>query len=66
MPGSSAREPRRKAHIPIARGWPPNCLNSVFSVAPEIPALVTTRPAAVDTIKAGIWVTSPSPTVSRV
>jgi hypothetical protein len=32
--------------------------------APSTPALETSRPAASDTIKAGIWETSPSPMVS--
>ncbi len=37
-----------------------------MSVEPSTPAFDTIRPAAVETISAGIWLTSPSPTVSRV
>ena len=45
-----------------ATSWP----NSALSAAPSTPALETSRPAAVETISAGICVTRPSPMVSRV
>ena len=66
MPGKTPRPKERNETIPSALGCPPNCLNSAVSVAPVIPALVTTKPADVDTISAGICDTSPSPTVNRV
>ena len=40
--------------------------NEIVITVPATPALVTTMPAAVETISAGICETRPSPTVSRV
>ena len=66
MPGSTASAASRKAQTPSTLGRPPSCPNKARSVAIESPALVTTKPAAVATIRAGICVTKPSPTVRRV
>ena len=47
-------------------GLPPSWRISAASAGPSTPPLVTTMPAAVDTSRAGICDTSPSPTVSVV
>ena len=50
-----------------ARGLePPSWRMMVASVLPSMPPLVTTMPAAVETRRAGIWLTKPSPTVKVV
>ena len=54
------------ADMPSARGYATSCRPSAPAAAPRTPALDTRRPAAVDTIRAGTWLTSPSPTVSSV
>ncbi len=54
------------AAMPSAFGIVASWRAMALSAEPETPAFDTSRPAAVETISAGIWVTRPSPTVSRV
>ena len=65
-PGISAKTSAAPAAIAIGFGLPPNCRISAASAVPSMPPLVTTMPAAVETSKAGICETRPSPTVSVV
>ena len=50
----------------MARGWKKTWLVISLPRLDSLPARVTMMPAAVEMIRAGIWVTRPSPTVSRV
>ncbi len=65
-PGTSARQKARNEATPSAAGWALSCPKNALSVEPLMPALVTSMPAAVETISAGICDTRPSPTVRRV
>ena len=66
MPGIRPMIPRMEAVIHMTRGlaniWPRNWL----LMSSSSPTRVTTMPAAMEMISAGIWATRPSPIVSRV
>ena len=65
-PGINARTPAAPAAIASGFGLPPNWRIMAMSAEPSTLPFVTTMPAAVETSSAGIWLTSPSPTVSVV
>lgn len=65
-PGRSARPISSTADMPNALGKRPSCSPSASPARPFIPPFDTSRPAAVETIRAGIWLTRPSPTVRMV
>ena len=54
IPGNIAKATRRKDTMPRDFGLRPNCPKTALSIGPETPPLVTSMPAAVDTIRAGI------------
>ena len=63
VPGSKPNAAIRKPDIPSAFGYMLSWPNTALSVEPMTPDFETKRPAAVDTVSAGICVTRPSPTV---
>ncbi len=65
-PGISASRPAAAAASASGLGEPPSWRTRAASAGPSTPPLVTTMPAAVETSRAGICDTRPSPTVSVV
>ena len=65
-PGIRLSTAAAPAAIASGLGLEPSWRTRAASAVPSVPPLVTTMPAAVDTSSAGIWLTSPSPTVSVV
>ncbi len=65
-PGISASTAAAPAAIASGFGLPPSWRDQRGVGRALRPPLVTTMPAAVETSSAGIWETSPSPTVSVV
>ena len=66
MPGMRATTPDVAETMPRLMGFMANCVTSALSVEPSTPALDTRKPAAIEMIRAGLWVTRPSPIVMRV
>ncbi len=66
MPGSrasaSAPQPAMSSAV---RDWD-SCLDAAVPMSPSAVARVTTMPVDTDSSRAGIWVTRPSPMVSRL
>ena len=54
IPGSNESPTIRKAESINALGYPPNWLKTALSVEPVVPLFVTNKPAAVETMRAGI------------
>jgi transposase len=52
--------------MPRATGFMASWVTRALSAAPSTPALDTRKPAAIEMIRAGIWLTRPSPMVIRV
>ena len=65
-PGTRAISPRKPDAIHIGRVWRPTCSMTASETLFRLDELVTMMPAAVEITSAGIWVTSPSPTVRTV
>ena len=65
-PGTMAKAIIRAAATKSARGYAPSWPRIACSADPRVPPLETRRPAARETIRAGICETRPSPTDSRV
>ncbi len=63
-PGIRPRMTSSEAATKRARGWAPSWPNTAWLAEPRVPPLETSMPAASETIRAGIWVTRPSPTDS--
>ena len=66
MPGSRAITPAQAETMPRPTGFIASWATSALSAEPSTPALETRKPAAMEMIRAGIWLTRPSPMVSRV
>ena len=58
--------PRIPAATPSGRGRSVSCAMTSWLSSDSEAARLTTMPAAVEMIRAGIWATSPSPTVRIV
>ena len=66
MPGTRAITPEAAETMPIDTGFMPSCFIRALSAAPSTPALETRKPAAMEMIRAGNWLTKPSPMVMMV
>lgn len=66
VPGRIAIAVASNELMPNALGYWVNWPEMALSVDSVRPPLETIKPAAVDTINAGIWLIKPSPTVRRV
>ena len=66
MPGIKAITPAAAETMPKATGFMANCATRALSAEPSTPALETRKPAAIEMIRAGIWLTKPSPIVMMV
>ncbi len=66
MPGTSPMTPEAADTTPSATGLRASCSTIALSAEPSTPAFDTRKPAAIEMIRAGIWVTRPSPIVSKI
>jgi hypothetical protein len=66
MPGIRAMTPDEAETMPRATGFIDSWRVRAALAEPSTPALETTRPAAIEMIRAGIWLTRPSPMVMIV
>ena len=66
MPGISASMPADAETMPSAIGFMASWATRALSADPSTPAFDTRKPAAIEMIRAGIWLTRPSPMVIRV
>jgi hypothetical protein len=66
MPGIRAMTPDEAETMPRATGFMASWVVRALLALPSTPALDTTIPAAIEMIRAGIWLTRPSPMVIRV
>ncbi|MNR34582.1 hypothetical protein D3C85_1523680 [compost metagenome] len=64
MPGIRPIRPAAPETTPSDTGLLASWLTRALSAVPSTPAFDTRKPAATETMMAGIWVTRPSPTVS--
>ena len=66
MPGTKPITPEAAATMPSATGFIASWVYSALSAEPSTPDLETRKPAAMEMIRAGTWLTRPSPMVSTV
>ena len=66
MPGMKAITPAAAETMPRLIGFMASWLTRALSAEPSTPALDTRKPAAIEMIRAGIWLTRPSPMVMMV
>ena len=65
-PGIRHRASTAKPPIRSDERWPRSWLSTSLPMSPLVVARVTMSPVATDISRAGIWETSPSPTLSRL
>ena len=66
MPGMIASTPAAAETMPRLIGLVASWVTRALSAEPSTPALETRKPAAIETIRAGIWLTRPSPMLMMV
>ena len=66
IPGTTPITPAAADTMPRLTGLVASWVTRALSAAPSTPALETRKPAAMEMIRAGTWLTRPSPMVSTV
>ncbi len=66
MPGIRAMTPAAAETMPSAMGLVASWVTRALSAEPSTPDLETSRPAAMEMTRAGIWLIRPSPMVMMV
>ncbi len=66
MPGTRAMTPAAAETMPRPTGLEASWVTRALSAEPSTPDLETRKPAAMEMIRAGIWLTRPSPMVITV
>ena len=66
MPGIRPITPAAAETMPRLTGFMASWVTRALSAEPSTPALDTRKPAAIEMIRAGIWLTRPSPMVMMV